>query len=174
MNIAIFGSAFNPPTQGHEDAIQNVLTSNNIDKVLLVPSYKHAFSKRMLDYSLRVEMLEHFVGDLDDKRIQALPVEQIIATAGKPIYTYDLLKYLQTHVYNDDNLHFVIGPDNDKNWDSFYKAAEIKERWSLLVVPERKQIRSTLVRESLNKGVDIDDLVTPSVKTFIEAHKLYV
>lgn len=173
MNIAVFGSAFNPPTRGHEDAIQNVLASNNIDKVLLVPSYKHAFSKRMLDYSLRVKMLEYFVDDLADKRIQALLVEHIIASSGNPIYTYDLLSHLQRHTYKDANIHFVIGPDNEKNWGSFYKAAEIKERWSLLVVPERKQIRSTLVRELLRKGVDIDDLVTPSVKTFIEAHKLY-
>ena len=174
MKIAVFGSAFNPPTRGHEDAIRYVLENErDIDQVLLVPSYKHAFAKQMSDYNTRVKLLEAFVRDLDDARVQAKAIEHTIASPGKPVFTYDLLTHLQGEMSEQDELCFVIGPDNALNWDSFYKADLIKQQWELITVPERKAIRSTLVRDLLNKGKDASELVTPSVQTFLKSNTLY-
>ena len=45
MNVAIFGSAFDPPTLGHADAVQFLLETKKFDQVWLVPSFRHAFAK---------------------------------------------------------------------------------------------------------------------------------
>lgn len=175
MNIAIFGSAFNPPTKGHEDAIKSVLAPEyNVDKVVLVPAYKHAFNKKMIDYRLRVEMLDAFVADINDKRVSILAIEHDIATDDRPVYTFDLLTYLQAEVFINAQLHFVIGPDNVNNWHKFYKAEEIKRGWNLIKVSERKNIRSTMVREALKNNLPIDHLVTPNVLRLIQQHSLYL
>jgi nicotinate-nucleotide adenylyltransferase len=174
MNIAIFGSAFNPPTKGHEDAVRYLLDNkHNFDSVLLVPSYRHAFGKSMLSYDIRKSFLNAFIDDINDNRVQALAIEDLIDSKEKPIYTYDLLNYLQENLYPNDKLTFVIGPDNKINWKKFYKADEIAGKWDVSVVPERLPIRSTLVRHNLEKGKNIDDLVTPSVARYIEENQLY-
>lgn len=174
MKIAIFGSAFNPPTLGHEDAVRYVLENDrNIRTVFLVPSYKHAFAKQMADYETRIEMLNAFERDLGDKRVQVRAIEHTIASPEKPVYTYDLLTHIQCKIASCDKLCFIIGPDNALNWDKFYKAEEIKNQWELIVVPERKTIRSTMVRQQLNNGENVAHLVTPSVCDYLEKNPVY-
>ena len=85
MKIAVFGSAFNPPTRGHEDAIRYVLDEvGDVEKILLVPSYHHAFAKQMADYDTRIELLKAFVNDIDDNRVQAEAIEHLIAAPDRP------------------------------------------------------------------------------------------
>lgn len=174
MKTAVFGSAFNPPTRGHLDAIEYVLNhDDNFEQILLIPSYQHAFAKSMIDYDHRVTLLQRFVGDVADKRVRAHPVEHLIAAHGNPVYTFDVLSHLENTGFGSDQLSFVMGPDNQANWSKFYKASEIEQRWGVFVVPERKPIRSTLVRAALSAGEPVNELVTPSVASFLQAHKLY-
>ena len=174
MKIAVFGSAFNPPTRGHEDAIRYVFENDiDIEKVLLVPSFKHAFAKQMADYALRVKMVEAFVKDLKDQRVQAHAIEEQIATPQNPVFTFDLLAHIQAQLSDNDELCFVIGPDNAANWDNFYRSEEIKDRWQLITVPERKAIRSTLVREKLKQGLDVSGFLTPSVENILKDNVIY-
>ncbi|MGQ8365854.1 nicotinate-nicotinamide nucleotide adenylyltransferase [Glaciecola sp. 1036] len=175
MKLVIFGSAFNPPTKGHEDAISHLLSDkHNFDRVLLIPSFRHAFNKQMLDYNYRKDLLADFVADIDDPRVDSLPIEDTISKDDHPVFTYDLLHHLSTSVFPEDELFFAIGPDNAKIWHKFYKADEITQRWSLIEVPERKPIRSTLVRRKIRLDEDISALVTPSVAKRIKQYKLYL
>ncbi|BDX05913.1 nicotinate-nicotinamide nucleotide adenylyltransferase [Planctobacterium marinum] len=171
MNIAIFGSAFNPPTIGHLDAIEFVL-QRDIDEVWLVPSYSHAFGKVMLDYEVRLAMLNRFVTDIAQIPVKIQAIEQTIAKEGRPVYTWDLLSHLQT-THPKHQFSFVIGPDNQANWHKFYKAQDIQNHWQLLLVPERKPMRSTLVREACEQGKSITGMVTSSVEAFIKQKELY-
>ena len=174
MKTAVFGSAFNPPTRGHLDAIEYVLNHNdNFEQVLLIPSFQHAFAKSMISYDHRVALLDAFVSDIADTRVRAYPVEHLIADGDKPVYTFDVLSHLENTAFTDAQLSFVMGPDNQANWSKFYKADEIEQRWGVLVVPERKPIRSTRVREALRAGDPVEELVTPSVASYLQEHKLY-
>ena len=174
-NIAVFGSAFDPPTLGHKDALDSVMASpEKFDKVLLVPSYAHAFGKRMTDYSSRVAMLTLFVKDLADHRIEVCDIEQQISTDQRPVYSYDLLTHLSQHAYPDAKITFVMGPDNLANWHKFYKSDEIEKQWQIFVVPQRQPIRSTLVRDAIARGCDISGYVTPSVAKYINDNVLYL
>ena len=131
-NIAVFGSAFDPPTLGHKDAIDSIITSpEEFDKILLVPAYSHAFGKQMTDYAARVSMLNLFTQDLADARIEVCDIEPQICQPQKAVYTYDLLNHLSQSVFPDCKLTFVMGPDNLENWSKFYKSSEIEKRWQI-------------------------------------------
>lgn len=173
MKTAVFGSAFNPPTRGHLDAIEYVLNHDDVERVLLIPSYQHAFAKSMIAYDHRVALLQAFVEDIADSRVQAYPVEHLIAEDDKPVYTFDVLSHLENTASGNGELTFIMGPDNQANWSKFYKAAEIEQRWGVFVVPERKPVRSTMVRNALSAGEGVDHLVTPSVAAYLQEHSLY-
>ena len=43
--IAVMGSAFNPPSLGHKDVVEQAL--KQCDQVWLVPAFRHAWGKSM-------------------------------------------------------------------------------------------------------------------------------
>lgn len=174
-NIAVFGSAFDPPTLGHADAIDSIMESpEKFDKILLVPSYSHAFGKQMTEYSHRIEMLNVFTKDLRDSRVATCDIEPQLSQQNKAVYTFDVLSHLSEKVYPQSNLTFVMGPDNSDNWHKFYRSSEIEKRWQLFVVPQRRAIRSTLVRDAVASKSDISRYVTPNVADYIAKNKLYL
>ena len=85
MNIAIFGSAFNPPTLGHADAIAWLTESGQFDQIWLVPAFKHAFAKDMLDYRKRIALLAKFVTDLANQTVFSHPIEHLISRNDQPV-----------------------------------------------------------------------------------------
>lgn len=173
-NIAVFGSAFDPPTLGHKDAIDSIMASpEKFDKILLVPSYSHAFGKHMTEYSHRVEMLTLFTEDLHDTRVITCDIEPQISQQQKPVYTYDVLMHINQHLYPESKITFVMGPDNLVNWNKFYKSDEIEKRWHIFVVPQRQAIRSTLVRDAVSKKGGISRYVTANVAKYIQLNSLY-
>jgi nicotinate-nucleotide adenylyltransferase len=175
MNIAVFGSAFNPPTKGHQDAINFVLEDEKaFDKVLLIPSLRHAFSKQMIDYATRKKLVSLFVSDINDPRVIDLLIEhKVKPNSEEPVYTYDLLDFIEREMYPKARLTFVIGPDNVANWHKFYKADEITKRWSVLAVPERLPLRSTMVRDTIKARLSVDTLLTTQVEAYIQNTGLY-
>lgn len=171
MKIAVFGSAFDPPTLGHRDAIVQCL--EDFDEVWLVPSYAHAFNKKMSAYYHRVQMLQRFINDLDEPRTKAVPCEpQIKNSETEPVYSIELLQYLQQH-HPNVQLSLIIGPDNQRLFDKFYQAGRLKTEFSPYIVKERLPIRSTVVRDKVAVGASIQELVTPSVGRYILEFGLY-
>ncbi len=153
---AVFGSAFNPPHMGHADVINQVLAV--FDRVIVVPSFTHAFGKTMAAYSLRLNLAQILVSSHPDwqQRVIVSDVEQTIATkksGNEPVYTFDVLSKLEA-LRPSDKLVFVVGPDNaaPDTWAKFYKANEIDERWGRWEAQERKKIRSTAIRNKLKAG----------------------
>ena len=61
--IAVFGSAFNPPSLGHKSVIDSL---SHFDLVLLVPSISHAWGKQMLSYEIRCELIDAFIRHCND------------------------------------------------------------------------------------------------------------
>ncbi len=169
-HIAVFGSAFNPPTLGHKSVIERLL---HFDKVLLLPSIAHAWGKEMLDFSVRCELVELFITDIGSDKLELCTIEQALYLPEKSVTTYDVLNHLET-IYPDDQITFVIGPDNFAHFTRFYKHDEILKRWSLMVCPETVPVRSSLIRENLKKAHAIDSMTTPSVAQFVSKNNLFV
>lgn len=167
MKIAVFGSAFNPPTLGHKDAIQQCV-AKGVDEVWLIPSYNHAFGKSMGCYSSRCSFVDAFAQDLIEEGIpvKSMSVEHKIQQDGKPVYSYDLMEFLSIE-FSEYDFVLALGMDNIDSLSKFYKGNEIIEKWGVLELDDRVPIRSTLVRDKYKNNENITDLVTPNIKNLI-------
>ncbi|OBT07924.1 nicotinate-nicotinamide nucleotide adenylyltransferase [Vibrio sp. UCD-FRSSP16_10] len=167
--IAIFGSAFNPPSYGHLSVIERLA---HFDQVLLVPSIAHAWGKEMLDYSLRCSMIEAFVDDIPCNNVSLSRIEERVEKLDTGVTTYQVLEEIQAE-YPSSELTFVMGPDNLFNFAKFYNAEKIMKRWNVLACPETVAIRSTEIREKLAQGQEINSLTTKSVVKILQNKHLY-
>lgn len=171
MKIAVFGSAFDPPTLGHLDVIKQCL--DVFDEVWLVPSYSHAFGKQMSHYFHRVEMTRAFVKDINMASVKMIDCESDIkAISNEPIYSLDLLNYL-CYQYIGHQYSLIIGPDNHAAFDKFYESDQLKTKFPPFIAKERLKIRSTKVRNVVNKGLSINKYVTGNVANYIHKENLY-
>lgn len=154
--IAVFGSAFNPPTLGHLNIIKRL---THFDKVLLVPSFSHAWGKKMADFDKRCQWVSDFINDAGGSNLQLCSDEKTL-NQGEAVTTWTLLQHLQTTL-PDAELTFVIGPDNLQNFYKFHRSEDILKQWNILTCPETLPIRSTEIRTRLQNGEDISHLTTP-------------
>ena len=60
--IAIFGGSFNPPHVAHVLAAAYVLSTAEIDRLLVVPTFRHPFAKALASYEDRVAMCSLAMG----------------------------------------------------------------------------------------------------------------
>lgn len=167
--IAVFGSAFNPPSLGHKSVIDSL---DHFDRILLVPSISHAWGKEMLDYDIRCQLIEAFINDIGSSKVALCKIEQELVTPGNSVTTYAVLTKVE-EIFPHADITFVIGPDNLLNFDKFYKSAEILQRWSIMVCPERIPVRSTDIRRRLSDNSEISGLTTPSVEGLLKRLKVY-
>ena len=169
QTLAVFGSAFNPPSLGHRSVLERL---GQFDKVLLLPSYQHAWGKVMLDYNARCDLVRAFICDISQSNLELSTIEQQIAVDDNAVTTFAVLEALQLK-YPDWNITFVIGPDNFLSFERFYKADEILKRWQVMACPETVPIRSTLIREALLNGNDISHYTTPTVNSMLVTDKRF-
>ncbi|HGF7191735.1 TPA: nicotinate-nicotinamide nucleotide adenylyltransferase [Vibrio cholerae] len=168
--IAVFGSAFNPPTLGHKSIIDSL---GHFDLVLLVPSIAHAWGKTMLDYELRSQLVDQFIQDIGSNKVLRSDVELALYTPPEAVTTYAVLTRLQA-LHPADELTFVLGPDNLLNFGKFYKADEILQRWTVMACPEKFPIRSTAIRDALQSGQAITGMTTSGVEQILYQYQLYL
>jgi nicotinate-nucleotide adenylyltransferase len=169
ISIAIFGSAFNPPSLGHKSVLERL---KHFDQVLLLPSFAHAWGKVMLDYSARCDLVEAFISDLDQENLMLSRLEEEMVVGDESITTYAVLVELQKR-YPNAELTFVVGPDNFLKFNQFYNADLILSKWQVLACPETVNIRSTVIRDKIVKKSDISHLTTPKVATLLVEDKRF-
>ncbi|ELP6119228.1 hypothetical protein QTV43_000368 [Vibrio vulnificus] len=156
--IGVFGSALNPPTNGHIDAIKQALCF--VDHVIVVPSFSHAYGKDMKPFDVRVQLARQAFKQFGD-RVSVSDIERSIYK-GKPVYTCELMPEIQK-IHFDSKVVFICGPDNVLGFANFKNSLEILEKFQLITVTEQKAIRSTLVRSNVQKGLLINNLVPKSI-----------
>ncbi len=168
--IGIFGSAFNPPTRGHESAILQALPF--LDEIWLMPSYSHAFGKQPISYEERLSLLKLFVKNIPSEKIRISIEEKLFFEKNdvKYVYTYDLLLYLKEK-YVDNDFVFVCGEDNaiPETWSKFKDSELIDLEFGKIVSKELFLTRSTQVREAIKSGnfKTIENAVFENVKDSI-------
>ncbi|ROV60568.1 nicotinate-nicotinamide nucleotide adenylyltransferase [Vibrio ponticus] len=168
--IAVFGSAFNPPSLGHRSVIESL---GHFDRVLLLPSIAHAWGKEMLDYSIRVDLIHAFIEDLALANLECCTIEQdLFAQSNQPVTTFAVLSALQEK-YPEAELTFVMGPDNFFSFAKFYNAQEIAKRWFVMACPERVNVRSTDIRLALQQKQSINHLTTEKVCKILTENSYY-
>ncbi len=187
MRLAVYGGSFDPPHRAHVLAAAHVLRSGEVDRVLVVPVFRHAFHKLMEPFEHRVRMCERAFAGLD-----GVEVSTIEAALSAPNYTVQTLRALQQR-YPGAELRFVVGTDAVQESHKWHQFDEVCRIAPLIVLgrvgvehpggpaPFLPDVSSTELRAVLRgrEGSAQDDpspqlaAVPPSVLAYIDEHGLY-
>ncbi len=184
MIIGIFGGTFDPPHLSHTLACLYMLETSRIERMFVIPCYKHPFGKEVTDFVHRYEMcrkaMERLVPDID-----VLDIERQRVGVS---YTIDTIEDLKAR-YPDDEFHLVIGSDVLEETHEWKEYDRIKELVTINILPrvlnnkpgdrssDKKyflpEISSTEVRERLRADKPVDQFISRNVLTYIREHELY-
>jgi nicotinate-nucleotide adenylyltransferase len=114
--VAVFGGSFNPPHYAHVLAATLVRSMGVVDRVLVVPTFQHAFGKPLAPFGDRAAMCRLAMG-----WIPGVEVSEIEADLGGDSLTVRTLEHL-TKQHPDWALRLVIGADvlqESSKWVAF-------------------------------------------------------
>ena len=124
-NVALFGGSFNPPHICHTLATLWVLQTQPIDEVWWIPTFEHAFSKDLVDFSDRMEMCKEATSDLQNVRINSIEKE-----LGGESRTIDTVQALRGE-HPDRAFWLMVGADileetsRWKDWDGLMELVHL-------------------------------------------------
>lgn len=196
MNIAVFGGSFNPPHLGHLHLAKSVCKSLDIDTMLIMPvkTPPHKSSKEMESEEDRLSMCRLAFSELDCCVVSHLEMKM----EGKS-YTVLTMRKLREY-YPDAKLYFVMGSDMLTSFTKWYEWQEILTYCSLICVSrygddikslnrcadelseygecivlniEAFEASSTQIRDMLENGEDVSDLLDEKVISYIKENSLY-
>lgn len=181
MIVAVFGGSFNPPHVAHVLAVTLTLSTHEVDRVLVVPAFRHPFAKQLAPFDDRVTMCELAMGWLP--RVEVSRVEEELGGDGRTLHT---LEHLRAK-HPDWQLRLVIGADilgETSKWFGFDEIVKIAPPIVLGRVgigradapePLLPDVSSTEVRAKLASGntVELASLVPRAVLAHIERRGLY-
>jgi nicotinate-nucleotide adenylyltransferase len=190
MRTGIFGGSFNPPHIGHYLTTCEVIEKAFLDRIIIIPTGITPLKETqpMATPQQRYQMCEMTFGF--DERFIFSDIEIVKSPAVS--YTIDTVKTLKANVLKDDDLCIIIGIDQYNQFTKWKNYKELLELANLVVMNragheiERDnnipasfvevsmfQISSTDIRRRVALEKSIKYLVSGTVETFIQNHKLY-
>jgi nicotinate-nucleotide adenylyltransferase len=188
MHVALFGGTFDPPHNGHQFITQQMLAEKIVDAVWFVPVKNHAFQREMSPVVDRVEMLKKVVADLHNPKVR---IESYEIDHSAMSYSLETLEALSVK-HPEHTFSWVIGSDNLAKFNQWHNYAELLKKFRVYVYPRQGYppeslregmiflkdfpeitISATEVREKVQRGESIADLVNPDVEKYILEKKLY-
>ncbi len=179
--VAVFGGSFNPPHVAHVLAVSVVLCTYDVDKVLVVPTYRHPFAKTLAPYEDRVRMSELAMGWLP--KVEVSRVEEALGGESRTLRTLEHLRATEPTW----QLRLVMGADllaESHKWFGFEAISAIAPPLVLgrvgvdvpgAPVPVLPAISSTDVRAKIaaNAWEDLAPIVPREVLAHIRSRGLY-
>ena len=198
--LGILGGTFNPPHLGHLAASHAALAQLALERVLLVPAHtpphKEIDSDPGLEHRYEMSRLTAAAGSAAG---DAIEVSRIELDRPGPSYTVATLQMLHEQA-PDAELTLIVGSDMAVDLPTWREPEGVLRLAGLAVATrdgaERETVRhrladlrgvadvafldmqevdvsSSLVRERVAAGDEIDDLVVPDVARYIREHGLY-
>ncbi len=183
IRYGIFGGSFDPPHLGHAMVCLSALESGQVDRVMMIPVGGHAFGKKTVaTFDQRMEMCKIATQIFGDR----LLVSDIEGNRTGTSYMVDTLEILSKE-NSTAKFRLIVGSDVAAEVKLWKNADRVLELAPLLEVPRLLKgekpdqrvgclpnISSTIIRESLRTGKQLDYLISHSVRQYIEKHKLYI
>lgn len=180
-NVAVFGGSFNPPHVAHVLAIAWVLASEDVDRVVVVPAFRHPFAKALAPYDARVRMCELAAGWLPQ-----VTVSRVEEELGGESLTLHTLEHL-ARLHPDWKMRLVMGADLLLEADKWYRFDRIREIAPPLVLGRGgfevegapwavlPKVSSTEVRAKIAEGRwdELRALVPRRVLAYVKERGLY-
>jgi nicotinate-nucleotide adenylyltransferase len=184
MRVGLFGGSFDPPHVAHVLATTYLLSTGEVDEVLVVPVFSHAFDKELAPFDDRVEMCRLALGWVP--RVVVSDVERHLGTPSRTLHTVQHL--LAEH--SDWQLRLVVGSDvlgQVAEWHAFDAIAALAPPLVLgragvdepsapaAILPNgpSTDIRQALARRSPADSALIAAVVPAAVRRYITERQLY-
>lgn len=178
--IAIFGGSFDPPHLGHVFLAAFALSRANVEKVLVLPVFQHAFGKPLSAYSHRVEMCCLAFKDL--RRVEVSELEMELGGVSRTLRLIDAVAAR----YPAHKLRTLVGADILAERNAWQDFEEIEQKAELLVAgrsghaapsghasPLLPEISSSEIRAALAQGQSPEDKLPSAVLAYARDHALY-
>ncbi len=178
--IALFGGSFNPPHLAHEMVCLYALETGLVDRVLMVPTFRHAFDKELVSFEDRFEMCRRAAALFGD-RVEVSRIEEELGGESRTLRTLERLAADRPQA----RWRLVIGADILAETDSWYRWEDVVALAPPIVVGRggyrndtacriiMPDFSSTEVRARLARGDDAVGLVSRSVMDYIAERGLY-
>lgn len=187
IKTVIFGGSFDPIHVGHISLATEVVKSGLANEVwfMVSPQNPHKEQCNLSDESVRLKMVDLAIAD--NEHFKASDFE---FNLPRPSYTITTLSALEEN-YPDREFILLVGADNWKKFDRWYKHDEILARYRIIVYPRDNSVvpvvpdgvtwlsaklhdvSSTRVRELVTNGCTISGLVPLAVEEYINKNNLY-
>jgi nicotinate-nucleotide adenylyltransferase len=120
MKIGIFGGTFDPPHDGHLNAVKASKETLELDRVIVVPAFASPFKRynKITEPELRLRMCELAFTE------SYMTVSDFEVSRGEVTYTIDTVKHFKS-LYPDDELRLIIGTDAFLSFDCWKSYKEI-------------------------------------------------
>ncbi|MET0391027.1 MAG: nicotinate (nicotinamide) nucleotide adenylyltransferase [Polyangiales bacterium] len=179
VEIGVFGGSFDPPHVAHLLLASYALSAHGLERVLIVPTYAHAFAKRMASFEDRVRMCElAFAG------LRGVEICEIERELPAPSYTLHTLRALaQRHPYAQ--LRLLIGGDILQETHAWHDFASVERLAPPLVIersgtpihdpsqPALPDVSSSELRRRIYAGESTRGWLDQRVDQYIRTHRLY-
>jgi nicotinate-nucleotide adenylyltransferase len=103
--VAVFGGSFNPPHVGHVLACALIRSVEEIDRILVVPTFKHPFAKPLAPFEERATMCELAMAWMPG--VEVSRVEEELGGESRTLRTLETL----ARAHPDWQLRLIIGAD---------------------------------------------------------------
>jgi nicotinate-nucleotide adenylyltransferase len=178
--LGIYGGTFDPIHLGHLHLIEQLLSRNIVDRIILIPAGEPRLrsSDPMATGQQRREMCQIALKDLPLEIASRVDVNPIEILRSGPSYTIDTVEAIK-QAYPDDELLLLMGTDAYQKIDEWHRAKDLSDLVEFVVI-DRPDFpgRPTLDIDALNisatsvRSGDFSAL-SPSVSAYIKEHNLY-
>ena len=193
MFVGLFGGTFDPIHNGHIEAANSAHQTLKLDKVIMVPAGDPYLKRTKLVASPKER---YCMVSLAIRKIPSLEVSDIEIFRSGPSYTIDTVRELKREGHEVIVLlgtDSIIEMDKWQDPDLLHSECEVvgltrpgfqidrsksylsrQRKYSLRTIEVNSpEISSTRVRNLIQDGVDVADLIPQEVNEYIKKEKLY-
>lgn len=186
--VGILGGSFDPPHVAHAAMAVRARDALGLDAVVYMPapSPPHKTAAELSPYEHRVQMTELAAA------AAGVDVSRFEERRSGPSFTVDLVREYRAATGND--VYFIVGADSLRDLPTWRDPAGMLASCTLVVFPRdgiplflavegdaalvvfeapEITVSSTAIRERVQEGRSIDEMVPPAVAAYIHDHRLY-
>lgn len=187
--IGILGGSFNPPHDAHVDICRQALDGGHVQRVIVVPAYRHPFGKPLAPFAHRMAMVRLAFEPFGDK----VEVSDIEGALSGVSYTIDTVRALRRR-HRNACFRLLLGADVLAELPKWKDIRQLLRLAPALVFPragspvptlprglsnievvgmQPPDVSSSGVRQQLADGADKIPAVPAAVMDYILKHGLY-
>lgn len=190
MKIGILGGSFNPIHVGHAILANYILQYTYVEQVWLMLSPHNPLKDKSeyINDTHRIAMVQ-----LVAERVDNITASDFEFSLPTPSYTINTLDKL-SEKYPEHQFHIIIGTDNLIELNRWRDYQRIVSEYGVIVYPRRGynetkltvtgniqhinsapliEVSSTMIREGISQGKDMNFFLTDDVYKYIQKNNLY-